>query len=531
MADTRDASEERRLGSLRVRGKVQRLAVVFGDQLDQQSSLLRSLSKENDAILLMEVAEEATQITSHKQRTLLFLAAMRHFALDLADRGYRVQYVTLDDKNNRQSFAAEIERNVNKLRPKQLVCMHPGDWRVLRIVEDVAAKLDVDLDIKEDEHFLVSRDDFHGWMQGRKTTLLEHFYRWQRREQRVLLTKDGDPIGGEWNYDKENRSAFKSQPDPPKPYAPQMDGLTRATAKLVEKSFPDAPGSLDDFRWPVTRTQALRALGKFIDERLPRFGDFQDAMWTEEPFLYHSLLSPALNLKLLNSRECIDKAVEAYEQGNAPINAVEGFVRQLLGWREFLRGVYWHEGEQYAERNSYKQNGKLPDCYWSGETDMACMRDCIGQVLRFGYGHHIQRLMVTGNFALIAGVEPRQVNDWYCGMYVDAVHWVTTPNVIGMVMHADGGVVGTKPYAASGKYIKRMSNHCADCRYDPGKRTGSDACPFSTFYWDFLLEHEKKLNENRRMNLILSNLDKLSRSDRREVRKQAESYRDEFGIS
>ncbi|MFG0251688.1 MAG: cryptochrome/photolyase family protein, partial [Phycisphaerales bacterium JB038] len=456
-----------RLRALRVKGRARRLAIVFGDQLDLQAPLLRSLSKSEDVVLMMEVAEEAQRSRSHRQRTLLFLAAMRHFALELAGRGYRVEYIRLSDPKNTHAFGSEIERAARRLQPRELVCTQLGEWGVLRRLEASARRLKLPLRIDAEAHFLTGSEEFEEWMAGRKQQILEHFYRWQRRRLAILIDAEGAPVGGQWNFDKENRRSFRSPPTPPTPYRPRVDALTRATAADIEKRLPDSPGSLQDFRWPVTRGQARRALRDFVENRLPHFGDYQDAMWSGEAFLYHALLAPALNLKLLDPRECIRAVVEAWENGAAPLNAVEGFLRQIIGWREFLRGLYWHQGESYAERNGFAETGRLPDFYWTGETEMACLRDCLGQVLQYGYGHHIQRLMVTGNLALVAGVEPQQVNDWYRGMYVDAVDWVTTPNVIGMVMHADGGVVGSKPYAASGRYIERMSNYCQGCPYDP----------------------------------------------------------------
>lgn len=531
MPSSHQSDKLRQLSALEVDGSVNRLAVVLGDQLALKYEMLRSLSKSEDAVLMMEVVDEATHVASHRQRTLVFLAAMRHFALALSSRGYRVHYVQLDDPDNTQSFAGEIERVVGQLEPERLECIHPGEWRVLSALKEAASACDLPLTVHEDDHFLVSRDAFAGWMSGRKSVIMEHFYRWQRKELDILMEPDGSPVGGTWNFDKENRKALRSAPDARKPYQPRMNPLTLATAETIERRLPESPGSLDGFRWPVTREQALRALSDFAEHRLPHFGTYQDAMWEGEPFLYHSLLSAALNLKLLRPMECVHAAIEAYESGAAPLNAVEGFVRQIIGWREFIRGVYWHEGPEYPERNALGDRGSLPEFYWTGETDMACMRDSIGQVLEHGYGHHIQRLMVTGNFALIAGVEPRQVNDWYRGMYVDAVDWATTPNVIGMVMHADGGVVGTKPYAASGQYIKRMSNHCAGCRYDPGERTGDGACPFTTFYWDFLLRHEDALRANQRMSLIMKNVDRIESKERSAISERAADFRSAFDLA
>ncbi|MFG0276084.1 MAG: cryptochrome/photolyase family protein [Phycisphaerales bacterium] len=515
---------------MRVRGSVDTLLVVFGDQLDLRAPTIRSLRKDGDAVLMMEVRDEATHVPSHLQRIALFLSAMRHFALALHERGYRVHYVPLDDDDNTRAFDGEFRRAVEALAPKRIVVVHPGEWRVLRMVEAWQDDLDTEIEIVDDDHFLCPLEEFSAWAEGRKSLVLEHFYRDMRKRLGVLVDDDGKPVGGEWNFDKQNREAFDSEPDLPSPYRARPDDVTKEVLALVRKSFPDAPGSIEDFGWPVTRAEARRALKDFIEHRLPKFGDHQDAMWTGAAFVYHALLSPALNLKLLDPREVYETAIEAHDAGRAPINAVEGFVRQIIGWREFIRGVYWHEGPGYADRNELDQHGELPKLYWTGDTDMRCMRECVGQVLEHAYGHHIQRLMVTGNFALIAGVAPNAISDWYLAMYADAVDWVTLPNTLGMVMHADGGVVGTKPYAASGQYIKRMSNYCAHCRYDPGARTGDDACPFTVFYWDFLIRNESRFADNRRMKLMYSHVRKMDRDQRTEITVSARRLRKRLGV-
>ncbi|GJM25670.1 MAG: cryptochrome/photolyase family protein [Phycisphaerae bacterium] len=515
---------------LAVRKPVTHLAVVFGDQLDLNASTLKSLDKDRDAILMMEVAGESAEVPSHKQRTTLFLSAMRHFAQDALKTGYRVHYIRLDDPNNTQSLDGEIERAIRQLKPERLICTEPGEWRIRNMIEQVAANLSCPLAINDDDHFLVTGEEFSAWMAERKQPVMEHFYRKQRRKLDILMDTDGKPTGGEWNYDKDNRNALKRAPGLRPPYTPRVDEITQEVIALVKRQLPDLPGKLDSFRWAVTRTQARRALKDFVEHRLPNFGAYQDAMWSGEPHIFHSLVSPALNLKLLNPRECVRAAVHAFESGHAPLNSVEGFVRQIIGWREFIRGIYWHEGPDYGRRNALEHQGALPEFYWTGETDMVCMGDALGQVIEQGYGHHIQRLMVTGNFALLAGIDPRLVSDWYLGMYVDAVDWVTSPNVLGMALHADGGVVGTKPYAASGKYIQRMSNYCTECRFDPGKRHGPDACPFTTFYWDFLLRHEDRFRNNHRMTMMLKNLSRLSKSEKQQITQEANKLRVEFAI-
>jgi deoxyribodipyrimidine photolyase-related protein len=515
--------------STSIRGRVETLAVILGDQLDPENPALADLDAQTDAVLMMEVAEESTHVASHRQRTAMFLAAMRHFAADLQARGTRVRYVKLDARGNTQSLDDEVSRAVRTLEPARIAVTEPGEWRIADSAERWREVTRTPVDVLPDPHFTATHDMFETWARGRKELVMEYFYREQRRRLDVLV--DGKkPVGGKWNFDADNRARFPSAPNARTPYRPRPDDVTVGVMETVTRRLSHLPGAIDTLPWPVTRRQAKRALDDFVEHRLPHFGTYQDAMWTGEPWLYHSTLGAALNLKLLAVRTCVDAAVEAHRSGHAPLNAVEGFVRQIIGWREFIRGVYWREGASYRTRNALEHHGDLPEFYWTGETEMVCLSESIGQVLEFGYGHHIQRLMVTGNFALIAGIEPQQVNDWYLGMYVDAVDWVTTPNVIGMALHADGGVVGTKPYAASGRYISRMSNYCANCRFDPGQRVGDDACPFTTFYWDFLIRHRRRFENNHRMRMILANVDRMEASEQREIRKRADTLRAQFAI-
>lgn len=515
--------------SATIDGPVEQLLVVFGDQLDDRSPAFDALNRDRDAILMMEVKDEATHVPSHKQRTVLFLSAMRHFALRLVEKGWRVRYVRLNDAHNTHSFDGEVRRAWKTLNAKRLIVQRPGEHRVMKMA--AGWKKDFgEVDIIEDQHFLCSTREFGEWAKGKKSLVMEMFYRRERKRLDVLMDSESRPVGGEWNLDKENRETFKEAPRAPKIYRARRDAITKEVIELVERTFPESPGNVGSFGWGVTRDEAKRALGDFIEHRLARFGTHQDAMWTGEPWLYHSQVSPYVNLHLLAPMELVEPAIEKFEAREAPLNSVEGFVRQVIGWREFIRGVYWREGPKYGERNGLDQHGDLPGFYWSGETGMNCMRDSIGQVLEHGYGHHIQRLMVTGNFALISGVHPKKISDWYLGMYVDAIDWVTLPNTLGMAMHADGGVVGTKPYAASGKYIQRMSNYCEGCRYDPSKRTGEDACPFNTFYWEFLVRNEERLSSNMRMKMILANVKKMSKEEKVELRVSAQKRRDEFGI-
>jgi deoxyribodipyrimidine photolyase-related protein len=343
----------------------------------------------------------------------------------------------------------------------------------------------------------------------------------------VLLTDDGDPVGGDWNFDDQNREAFGADGPGMIPDGPsfERDATTEAVLDLVRNAYADAPGALDEFRWPVTPAQAEAALDDFIEHRLPRFGAYQDAMWTGRPFLYHSRLSAALNLKLLDPLTVVRRAEQAYRDGHVPINAVEGFVRQVLGWREFVRGVYWLHAPGYVEKNALNADRDLPAFYWTGDTEMRCLRECVGQVREHGYTHHIPRLMVIGLFGLLYGVDPQRMNAWHEAMLVDAWEWVSAPNMVGMALYADGGRVGTKPYTASGKYIDRMSNYCSHCRYDPAAATGEDACPFTSLYWNFLDRHRERLSGNPRMNFQLANVRRKSDEELRAIAERVEEVR------
>lgn len=502
------------------------LVIILGDQLDAKSAAFDDFDKDQDAVWMAEVAGEATHVWSHKARIAFFLAAMRHFRDDLQSRGLKVCYRQLADADNRGDFAGELAAAVKGQRPQRLVLVEPGEWRVKKDFEEAAAALKVPLDIRSDRHFFASHEDFHQHADGRKRLRLEYFYREMRRKTDVLMQGNG-PIGAKWNYDSENRGSFSK--DGPvelsKPRRFHPDTATIEVLALIENRFANHPGNLDHFDWPVTAGQAEDALQDFIEYRLPHFGEYQDAMWSDEPFLYHSRLSAAMNVKLLNPRDVVHAAEAAYRSGWAPLNAVEGFIRQVLGWREFVRGVYWRYMPEYLERNELQAELPLPGFYWTGETDMNCLRQAVGQTLEYGYAHHIQRLMVTGLFALLLGVKPQAVHEWFLAVYVDAVEWVELPNSLGMSQFADGGVMASKPYAASGKYIQRMSNYCAGCGFNPAAATGDDACPLTTLYWDFLMRHERKMAANPRMSFHVKNVKRKDAAERRDIRKQAEKIR------
>ncbi len=504
-----------------------RLVLVLGDQLDLQSAAFDGFDPRRDVVWMAEVAAESTKVWSVKARIAVFLAAMRHFREALREKGWRVDY---HEMGAHGSFVEALRANVLELRPSALVMVQAGEWGVQRDLEAVAAELGVPLEVREDRHFLCTTAEFAEHAKGRKQLRMEFFYREMRQRTGVLM-EEGKPAGGEWNFDHDNRGAFgKEGPDllrvPPRKFVP--DEITREVIALVEDRFAKHPGTLKDFDWPVTAAQSVEALEDFIVHRLAQFGQYQDAMWVNEPWLYHSRLSAAMNLKLLNPRVVIAAAEKAWREGKAPLAAVEGFIRQILGWREYVRGIYWQKMPDYVRLNAMDAHEALPGFYWTGETDMNCMRDALSQTLRYGYAHHIQRLMVTGLFALLYGVDPYQVHEWYLAAYVDAVEWVELPNVLGMSQYGDGGLMASKPYVASGKYIQRMSNYCKGCKYDPAQATGAKACPFTTLYWDYLLQHEVKLRGNQRMAMQLKNVGRLSAEQRGEIQEQAQRVRKGF---
>jgi deoxyribodipyrimidine photolyase-related protein len=507
------------------------LVLVLGDQLNADASAFDGFDAKHDAVWMAEVARESEHVPSTKPRIAIFLAAMRHFRDALRTRGITVHYTALDDAGNSQTLSGEWARAVKQFKPAKCIVTEPGEWRVWRELEASAEKSGVPLEMRVDRHFLCTIGDFRQHALGRKQLRMEFFYREVRRRHRVLVDDKGEPEGGQWNFDHDNRGSFpKAGPgELPAPVTFKPDAITGEVLRLVNVRFASHYGELESFDWPVTLEEARRALDDFIEHRLADFGKYQDAMWTNEPWLYHSRLSAAMNLKLLDPRDVIGAAERAYREGKVPLASAEGFIRQILGWREYVRGIYWLKMPAYAEMNALKADEPLPEFYWTGKTDMACLRDAIGQTLRHGYAHHIQRLMVTGLYSLLLGVRPTEICGWYLGVYVDAVEWVELPNTLGMSQYADGGVMASKPYVATGKYIDRMSNYCAGCRFDPAKSTGEDACPFTTLYWDFLLRHEKLLSANQRMALQVKNVARLKPDDIAAIRQRATEIRKNGG--
>lgn len=512
--------------SPRKRSSTRHLVLVLGDQLDHSSAAFDGIDPDRDLVLLAEVAEEATYVWSHKARIALFFSAMRHFRDELRRRGLRVAYSELDAAGNAGSLDGELARAVRTWRPERVVVVEPGEWRVREALREAAAALGVSLEIRPDRRFLCSTEEFAAHAAGRRQLRMEAFYHWMRRRHGVLLD-EGAPAGGRWNYDPENRRPFGAAgPNPirePRSFAP--DETTREVLRLVARRFAHHPGSLARFDWPVTARQARLALDDFVAHRLADFGPHQDAMWSGAPFLYHSRISSALNLGLLHPRLAIERAERAWRGGDAPLASVEGFVRQILGWREYVRGIYWRFMPGYLALNALEATEPLPAFYWTGGTEMNCLRETLAQTLAYGYAHHIQRLMVTGLYALLLGVRPSQVHAWYLAIYVDAVEWVELPNVLGMSQFADGGQMASKPYAATGRYLLRMSDYCLGCRYRPRQSLGEDACPFTTLYWDFLMRHERRFSRQPRMAMQVRNLARLSAEQRAALRRQAGAHR------
>ncbi|MBU3736357.1 MAG: cryptochrome/photolyase family protein, partial [Methylobacterium sp.] len=499
---------------------------VLGDQLTHDNPALREFDPQQDRILMIEARGEANAVWNHKARIALFLSAMRHFAEELRARGLPLVYLRLGE-HDFPTLEAGWRHYIAHWQPQKIIVCEPGSYRIQQSLQELARTCEVALALRDDTHFLCSRADFARWAGKGKTLRMEFFYRWMRRQHGVLMEGDG-PAGGAWNFDHDNRESFgKAGPQgiaAPLRFAP--DAITRDVLGAVEHHFADHPGSLEQFGWPVTRADALAALQDFVTQRLRSFGPHQDAMWNEQPFLSHSLLAPALNLKLLDPREVIAAAGQAWHEHDLPLASVEGFIRQILGWREFIRGVYWLEMPALEAANHFGHRRDLPRWFWTGETGMECQRQAITQTLRYGYAHHIQRLMVTGLFGLLAEIDPKQVSDWYLAVYVDAVEWVELPNVMGMALYADGGRFTSKPYVASGAYIQRMSNYCDGCRYDPKIRTGPRACPVTTLYWHFLDRHAAELSANPRTALMAKNLQRLPPEQRAAIRQQAATLLD-----
>ena len=501
------------------------LLPVFADQLSHSLASLKAADKAQSVVLMVEVKEEAETVPHHARKLVFLFSAMRHFAEELRRKGWRVDYVQLDAPENSHSFTGEVARALKRHPFTHLQLTEPSEYRVLKMAQGWADQFSTDVSILNDDRFLCGHDEFNNWAAGRKSLRMEYFYREMRKKTGLLM--DGDqPIGGQWNFDKDNRKPAKPDLLMPKPLRFKCDAITAQVMDMVRARFPDRYGDIDDFFYAVTRADALRALRWFVDHALPSFGDYQDAMLRGEPFLYHSLLSAYLNTGLLGWHEIAKSVEAAYMAGKAPLNAVEGYIRQIIGWREYVRGIYWREMPGYLKVNALSATRPLPQFYWTAETDMACMAEALGQTKKHAYAHHIQRLMVTGTFALIAGIDPYALHEWYLSVYIDAFEWVEAPNTIGMSQFADNGLLASKPYAASGNYINKMSDYCKGCRYDVKQRTGPDACPFNALYWDFIAHHEQSFKGNPRMAQMVRVWQRFDQAEQARIRHTAADFLD-----
>ncbi len=503
--------------------KVQTLRFILGDQLNRCISSLEGVDLKNDVIFMCEVLEETQYVKHHKKKIALIFSAMRHFARELQEEGFQVDYIRLDSPGNSGSFSSELERAIKRHQPSSIKVTMPGEYRVLQLLQSTLKSSGANFSIEEDSRFLTTPDFFKHWAQGRKEWRMEYFYREVRKKHHILMEANA-PVGGKWNYDAQNRNSLPEEIRIPAATRFEPDELTQEVLDLVAARFADHFGELEPFSMAATRQQALKVLDEFIKNRLSSFGDYQDAMRQGEPWLFHSHISFYLNCGLLLPMEVVRAAEEAYYQAQAPLHCVEGFIRQIVGWREYVMGFYWMVMPDYSTQNFFQAKRSLPGLYWTANTKMNCMAQCVKETQQNAYAHHIQRLMVLGNFALLAGISPKEVNEWYLLVYADAYEWVELPNVSGMVLFADGGVLASKPYIAGGNYIRKMSNYCDSCRYDVNKKNGEQACPFNYLYWNFLSQHEQKLSNNPRLRMPYASLRKMSDDKRKLIATDASRF-------
>jgi deoxyribodipyrimidine photolyase-related protein len=497
------------------------LRLVLGDQLDPDHVWFRA-SDPRVVHVLMEVREETDAVRHHAQKILAIFAAMRDFARQLKAQGHRVRYVALDDPSNRQSITGNLSALASHYRATRVEWQHPDEWRIDAGLRAWAAQQAIETAAVDNEHFLCARGEVAAVFVGHRQWLMETFYRRMRRHLGLLLDAKGGPEGGRWNFDADNRKRWPGAPPEPADERPVHDH--RDLWNLLQRCGVESMGDPQaaQFRWPLNRAEALACLDSFVRDALPHFGDFEDAMSSSGERLFHSLLSFALNVKMLRPLEVVRRAESAYRQGQAPLAAVEGFIRQIVGWREFVRGVYWAHMPGYVHANVLDHHRPLPHWFWTGDTRMRCLQHAIGQSLRTAHAHHIQRLMVIGNFALLAGRDPQALHRWYLGIYIDAFEWVEAPNTLGMSQWADGGLLATKPYVSSAAYLQRMSDYCQGCAYDHRQRTGDKACPFNALYWDFFARHEPAFDANPRLGPVYQQLRRMPQEQLQALRARAQ---------
>ena len=496
-----------------------RLVLVLGDQVSPTLSALKAADKNTDVVVMAEVADEAGYVPHHPKKIAFLFSAMRHFAERLKGEGWTVDYTRLDDPDAPSSIDAALLAAAGRHGATEVIATEPGEWRLIQVLSDMP----VPVRQLTDDRFLATHDEFDRWAEDRKELRMEWFYREMRKKTGLLMEGD-QPAGGKWNYDAENRKPAPEEVEFSGPMHFTPDDITREVLDLVGERFVDNFGTLEPFWFAVTEADARRALSHFIAKALPKFGDYQDAMMDDNRFLYHAFIGLYINAGLLSPLEACEAAEAAYRDGAAPLNAVEGFIRQIIGWREFIRGVYFREGPDYPRRNALNHQRKLPAFFWTTETDMRCVSQVVAQTRDEAYAHHIQRLMVTGNFALIAGIDPAEVHEWYLAVYADAYEWVEAPNVIGMSQFADGGVFASKPYVSSGNYIDKMSDYCGKCSYGVKVKTGEGACPFNLLYWAFLIRHRDRFAKNPRIGRVYATWDRMAEEKRSRILSEADAW-------
>lgn len=504
------------------------LRLILGDQLNPQHSWFNEISDKVEYVMI-EARSETDYVVHHVQKILGIFAAMRRFSNQLRVQGHRVSYIRLGDKSNRGSIKDNLLAMLEEGAYDRFEYQLSDEWRVDEMLQSLCAEIRQESSAYDTEHFYTERSFLAGVFSGKKQTLMESFYRALRKAEGVLM--DGEsPVTGQWNYDASNRKKLPKEISIPRPFVFHHD--VSDILQELESSGVKSIGKVKakEFIWPLDRKDALALLDHFVNELLPLFGDYQDAMTDRDWSLFHSRLSFALNLKMLSPREIVDRVEEAWrsDPDRVHISQAEGFIRQILGWREYMRGIYWWKMPEYAKLNYFDHQRELPRWYWTGETKMSCLRTAINQSLEHAYAHHIQRLMLTGNFALLAGCDPDEVDHWYLGIYIDAFDWVEITNTRGMSQFADGGIVGTKPYVSSASYIHKMSDHCTGCHYDHKKKTGENACPFNPLYWHFHHRHREKLESNPRIGMMYRTWDKMSPDTKNVYLEQAEKYLSEI---
>ena len=483
------------------------LRLLLGDQLNPRHSWFDTVDPDV-VYLMMEMRQETDYVLHHAQKILAIFAAMRDFSRQLQAAGHRVHYLTIDDPDNRQTLPANLDHAVARFKATSVKYQAPDEWRLDAELDAWAAAQPIPCGMVDSEHFYTERADCGAFFAGRRSWLMENFYRDMRRRHRVLM-EGAKPAGKQWNYDHDNRGTWKGVPAEPVDRRPTHNhaALWQTIVEAGVKSFGNPQAHA--LRWPLNRNEALVQLESFVQDALPQFGVFQDAMSTKASRLFHSLLSFALNTKMLGPAEVVNRVEAAWRDGAVPLAAAEGYIRQILGWREFVRGVYWARMPEYATRNVFDHQTPLPHWFWDGETKMRCLSHAIGDSLEHAHAHHIQRLMIIGNFALLAGLQPQAVHQWYLGIYIDAFEWVEMPNTLGMSQFADGGLLATKPYVSSAAYIDRMSDYCKGCHYDRKARVGDQACPYNSLYWDFFSRNAKTLAGNPRLGMVYRQLEKM----------------------